>query len=96
MEFAGHRCYAVNGGRGSEPFEAVVPEAEAWIAFRYMPGAGKRGWWTVSLYSDKIDVSEIAKQYEYNGKRGGGHRGASGFQCAYPPFLPPIGAKTKE
>lgn len=84
IEFAGHHCYAVNGGRRSEPFEAVVPEAEIWISFRYMPG----GWWTVWLYSDKIDVSEIAKQYEHNGKRGGGHKGAAGFQCDYPPFLP--------
>jgi len=46
------------------------------------------GFWTVSLYSDKMDVSEIAKLYEYEGKRGGGHPGASGFQCSYPPFLP--------
>ena len=84
VEFRGHKCYAVNGGRGSEPFEAVVPEAEIWIAFSYMPG----GFWTVSLYSDKVDVSEIAKKYQYEGKRGGGHPGASGFQCAYPPFLP--------
>lgn len=83
IDFHGHKSYAVNGGRGSEPFEAVVPEAEIWIAFSYMPG----GYWTVSLYSDKIDVSEIAKQYEYDGKRGGGHPGASGFQCDYPPFL---------
>ena len=84
VEFAGHKCYAVNGGRGSEPFEAVVPEAEIWIAFSYMPA----GYWTVSLYSDKVDVSEIAKQYEFQGKHGGGHKGASGFQCKYPPFLP--------
>lgn len=84
LEFHGYRCYAVNGGRGSEPFEAVVPEAEIWIAFSYMPA----GFWTVSLYSDKVDVSEIAKQYEFQGKGGGGHKGASGFQCAYPPFLP--------
>lgn len=84
VNFAGHRCYAVNGGRGSEPFEAVVPEAAVWISFSYMPGA----YWMVSLYSDKVDVSEIAKRYQYNGTRGGGHKGASGFQCAYPPFLP--------
>lgn len=84
VDFHGCRCYAINGGRGSEPFEVVVPEAEIWISFSYMPG----GYWTVSLYSDKVDVSEIAKKYEYEGKRGGGHVGASGFQCPYPPFLP--------
>ena len=88
VEFRGHKCYAVNGGRGSEPFEAVVPDAEIWIAFSYMPG----GFWAVSLYSDKVDVSEIAQQYEYEGKRGGGHPGASGFQCAFPPFLNSPGA----
>ena len=40
--------------------------------------------WTVSLYSNKqpeIDVSKIAKKYG-----GGGHAGASGFQCDELPF----------
>ena len=41
----------------------------------------------MNLYSDKVDVSEIAKQYEFHGKRGGGHTGAAGFECDYPPFL---------
>jgi len=86
VDFHGHTAYVVNGERGSGPFQAVVPEAEIWITFSYMPG----GFWTVSLYSDKLDVSAIAKEYKYEGKRGGGHPGASGFQCAYPPFLPAI------
>jgi len=83
VQFEGHRCYAVNGLYSSEPFEVVEPDADIWLTFRYMPA----GFWTVSLYSTKVDVSEIAKKFEYNGKRGGGHTGAAGFQCSYPPFL---------
>jgi nanoRNase/pAp phosphatase (c-di-AMP/oligoRNAs hydrolase) len=30
--------------------------------------------WRVSLYSDKVDVSALAKKFS-----GGGHKGASGF-----------------
>ena len=43
----------------------------------------RKGQWTVSLYSTKsdIDVSIIAKNYG-----GGGHKGASGFQCKELPF----------
>lgn len=84
VEFHDHKCYAACGMFSSQPFEAVVPEADIWLTFRYMPD----GYWTILLYSTKLDVSEIAKQYEYQGKRGGGHTGAAGFQCAYPPFLP--------
>ena len=85
-DFHGYRCYAANYFRGSEPFEAVEPDADVYLAFSY---EGKNKCWTVSLYSTKpdIDVSEIAKQYEWKGKRGGGHKGAAGFQCDYPPFL---------
>jgi oligoribonuclease NrnB/cAMP/cGMP phosphodiesterase (DHH superfamily) len=84
VEFETHKCYAVNGRYSSLPFQAVVPDAEIWMSFRYMPD----GYWMASLYSDKIDVSEIAKRYEYHGKKGGGHKGAAGFECEYPPFLP--------
>lgn len=83
VDFHGHKCYAACGRFSSQPFEAVVPEAVIWLTFRYM----KDQFWMVSLYSTKVDVSEIAKQYEYHGKRGGGHTGASGFECDYPPFL---------
>ena len=42
-----------------------------------------KGWWTVSVYSTKedIDCSAIAKSF-----RGGGHRGAAGFQAKELPF----------
>ena len=36
---------------------------------------------TISLYSEVVDVSEIAKKYG-----GGGHKGASGFHCKQLPF----------
>lgn len=38
----------------------------------------RKGQWTVSLYTDKdgVDVSVVAKA-----RGGGGHKGASGFQC---------------
>ncbi len=78
-----YNCYAVNGFVNSTPFEAVAPDYDIWIAYRYLPG----GYWTVSLYTDKdIDVSEIAKHAVYQGKKGGGHKGAAGFQCSFPPF----------
>lgn len=83
VDWEGYHCYAICGQYNSEPFEVVVPEADAWLAFRYMPD----GYWTVSLYSTEIDVSDIAKKYQYRGKRGGGHTGAAGFQCEFPPFL---------
>lgn len=81
---AEYMCVAVNGSVNSEPFEVMYPDYDIWIVFYYDPN----GWWTVSLYSNKddIDVSEIASRYEYRGKRGGGHKGAAGFQCGSFPF----------
>jgi oligoribonuclease NrnB/cAMP/cGMP phosphodiesterase (DHH superfamily) len=84
LNWEGHDCYAICGRYSSEPFEAVVPEADIWLTFRYMPD----GFWMVSLYSTEIDVSKIATKYEYHGKKGGGHTKAAGFECVYPPFLP--------
>ncbi len=82
-KFHGHKCYAVNSTiQSSEYFEEYVPDAVIWSSFRFVNGC-----WSVSLYSTKVDVSKIAEEYQYEGKRGGGHKGASGFQCDYPPFL---------
>lgn len=84
IEFHGHQCYAVNGLFSSQPFEAIVPDVDIWLTFRYLSDH----FWMVSLYTNKdIDVSEIAKLYVYEGKRGGGHKQASGFECEYPPFM---------
>ena len=51
---------------------------DAMLTFGY-----RKGQWTVSLYSDRddVDVSVIAKN-----RGGGGHKGASGFQCKELPF----------
>ena len=92
----GYKCYGVNGRFSSEPFEVVVPGADVWVTFLYNPVTNLRmdkvsaiseGYWTVSLYSKTVDVSKIATGYLYKGKWGGGHKGAAGFQCAFPPFL---------
>jgi len=76
FSFQGYRTFALNSDtvRSSEFFEQVVPEAEVWLVFRYMPKSkeGAEGYFSVSLYSHKVDVSEIATKYVYEGKRGAG------------------------
>jgi len=77
----GLRCIAVNKMMtNSQMFEALwVPsDYDAMLSFGW-----KNGSWTVSLYSDKtgVDVSVVAKAHG-----GGGHAGASGFQCTELPF----------
>jgi oligoribonuclease NrnB/cAMP/cGMP phosphodiesterase (DHH superfamily) len=76
-EFEGHSCYAVNLPRcNSQYFDSLEKEYDMLTPF-YWNGEQ----WIVSLYSTKIDVSEIAVKYG-----GGGHKGAAGFQCAELPF----------
>lgn len=93
IDFHGYKTFAINSDtvKSSEFFADIRPDADIWMSFRYIPNELKArykgGYWTVSIYSDKIDVSEIAKQYEYYGKTGGGHKGASGFLCANLDFL---------
>lgn len=84
-DFEGYKCFAVCGRFWAQSIAKVGTDADIWIAFRYLNGS-----WTVSLYSDSVIVKAIAERYEYEGKRGGGHKGAAGFQCAYPPFLPKV------
>ena len=69
--FEGHRCYALNLGLcNSDYFKSVSQEeCDMLISFSY-DGIH----WHYSLYSQTVDVSEIAKKYG-----GGGHRGAAGF-----------------
>ena len=70
-------CWAVNRARvSSDRFEGRIHEYPIVIAY-YWDG----GRWKISLYSEKVDVSEIAKAYG-----GGGHKGAAGFQCGALPF----------
>jgi len=76
-ELAGHRAYACNQYMfGSGGFTHRFAQYPVCIAYIY---DGKR--FTVSLYSETIDVGEIAKK---NG--GGGHKGAAGFACDVLPF----------
>lgn len=76
-EFEGHTCWAVNRARiGSDNCGDRIKKYDILLPHYH---DGKH--WTVSLYSEKIDVSEIAKKYN-----GGGHKRASGFQCEILPF----------
>lgn len=77
--FEGLRCYALNIYRtGSMAFGNRMEEYDACLAFIY---DGRM--WTVSMYSTKpeVDCSAICKKHG-----GGGHKGASGFQCQQLPF----------
>lgn len=59
----------------------------AWDPIKYDAmltfGWRAKGYWTIGLYTEKpnIDVSKIAEKHG-----GGGHAGASGFQCEELPF----------
>ena len=81
-EFEGYKCFAVCGRFWKQAIAGVAPDADIWIAFRYLNKS-----WTISLYSDKVEVNKIAERFIHKDKRGGGHKGAAGFQWSYPPFL---------
>jgi oligoribonuclease NrnB/cAMP/cGMP phosphodiesterase (DHH superfamily) len=72
----GHRAFALNLGNCNSEYFKSVSGYDILIPFCF---DGKK--WTVSLYSQTVDVSEIAKKHG-----GGGHKGASGFQCDVLPF----------
>lgn len=79
-EFEGHKAIVINKGQtNSQLFEQLINcnDYPLWISYIRLPSDK----WTVSLYSKTIDVSVIAKKYG-----GGGHKGASGFQCKELPF----------
>jgi oligoribonuclease NrnB/cAMP/cGMP phosphodiesterase (DHH superfamily) len=76
-DFEGHRMLCMNTPRvGSTAFGEKFRQYDACIAYFH---DGRK--FTVSLYSEKIDVAEICKRHG-----GGGHKGASGFQCEALPF----------
>jgi len=77
-EIGGHKAYAVNLYTfGSQTFGDRMKEYPICAGFVF---DGNQ--WTVSLYSDLgVDTSVISKGYG-----GGGHSGASGFQCDELPF----------
>lgn len=77
-EIGGYKAFAVNLGNCNSEYFKSLPESKYDILMPFVFD-GKQ--YTVSLYSTKVDVSEIAKTYG-----GGGHKGASGFQCKELPF----------
>jgi oligoribonuclease NrnB/cAMP/cGMP phosphodiesterase (DHH superfamily) len=77
VEFEGLNCWAINRGRvSSDRLGDRIKQYDILMPYSH---DGKQ--FTVSLYSTAVDVSEIAKKYG-----GGGHKGASGFQCRELPF----------
>lgn len=76
-EFAGYKAFAIGIYMfGSEAFGKRIKEYPLCLSFEF---DGKK--WIIGLYSETIDVSEIAKA---NG--GGGHKGAAGFVVDSLPF----------
>jgi oligoribonuclease NrnB/cAMP/cGMP phosphodiesterase (DHH superfamily) len=73
----GHRAFALNLGNCNSEYFKSISGYEILMPFCF---DGDK--WTVSLYSKTVDVSEIAKKFG-----GGGHKGASGFQCKQLPFI---------
>jgi len=75
----GHRAFAVNiygfGSQGHGELFSKYPVCAAYVF------DGRR--FTVSLYSESVDVGEICKKFG-----GGGHKGAAGFVCKELPFVP--------
>jgi oligoribonuclease NrnB/cAMP/cGMP phosphodiesterase (DHH superfamily) len=73
--FEGHRTLAINH-RGSGDMGEYIRQAGYAVAYCYAEAVrAGRLQTVVTLYSDAVDVSEIARKYG-----GGGHRGAAGFQ----------------
>lgn len=72
----GHRAFALNLGNCNSEYFKSVSGHDILVPFCF---DGDK--WIVSLYSKTVDVSEIAKKHG-----GGGHKGASGFQCKELPF----------
>lgn len=76
-ELDGVRAYACNQFMfGSGGFGHRFTQYPMCIAFIW---SGEK--WTVSMYSETVDVGVIAKTYG-----GGGHKGAAGFTCTELPF----------
>lgn len=78
-EFEGHRCLAMNLAKTNS--EAMGGDESFKRYPILIPFFHDGNQFSVSLYSKTVDVSEIAKRHG-----GGGHKGASGFQCSELPF----------
>jgi hypothetical protein len=76
------KCMVLNLGRCSSlAFGDAIKKYIICISTVYV-----KNHWQVSLYSESEDTSKIASQFLYNGSRGGGHKGASGFSCEKLPW----------
>ncbi len=74
VRFEGHRTLAINHP-GSGDLGAIIRGLGYTIAYTYVDGVQNGELRTfVTLYSDQVDVSEIARKFG-----GGGHPGAAGF-----------------
>ena len=74
VEFNGYRTLAINGHASGELGESIRQKGYE-IGYCYSEGVQNGVLMTfVTLYSDQVDVSEIARKYG-----GGGHPGAAGF-----------------
>ncbi|HOY91336.1 MAG TPA: DHHA1 domain-containing protein, partial [Bacteroidales bacterium] len=82
-KFKNISIYVMNTGfKGSINFGPKVDQYDAVVAYVQSVKGGKLVY-TFSIYSTKIDVSEIATHFG-----GGGHPGASGFSLDCLPFEP--------
>lgn len=78
VNFEGYKCFALNLGNCNSEYFKSLPKGkyDILIPFVFLGNI-----YRVSLYSETVDVSEIAVKYG-----GGGHVKASGFQCTELPF----------
>jgi len=80
IEFEGYKCFVCNMPHCNSEWFITDPllNYDIMMPFYYNLQTEQ---FCFSLYSDKVDVSKIAVKYG-----GGGHCGASGFQCRNLPF----------
>jgi len=91
VSFEGYRTLAINL-RGSGDIGQQVRDLGYEIAYCYVDNFQHESLTTfVTLYSETVNVSEIAKKFG-----GGGHRGAAGFHFERGPSPFPTGSEVKE
>lgn len=79
VKFEGFNAFVVNRGCTNSMMFDHLKNKDQYDLFITFCFNGKG--YNVSLYSEKVDVSELAKKHG-----GGGHKGASGFLCDVLPF----------
>lgn len=80
LNFPNLRVWACNAPlKGSRIWESLANESDSDVFCNFYMNSSMA--WNVSLYSEKVDVGEIAKSFG-----GGGHKGAAGFTCKILPL----------